>query len=117
MVITILHFSYAGMVARSQLAVLDHNSGLLSGQAQTKAGNLRYKHQFSKVSGSWVVKKITAEKNRSYATDLVEEVQYLVVNENEIEKPSIEDTPENIALVEKPNKKDTIENATTRFSL
>ena len=36
-----LHFSYEDMIARSQLAVLDFNSGVGLCQAQTEGGDLR----------------------------------------------------------------------------
>ena len=61
-----LHFSYEGMIARSQLAVLDFNSGVGLGQAETSQGKLQYKQQFSRVTQTWVVKKITGKKNRLY---------------------------------------------------
>lgn len=60
-----LHFSYSGMVARSQLAVLDHNASTSSKHAQTKDGKLRFKHQYSKVSGASVVKKNLTKKVRA----------------------------------------------------
>ena len=45
-----LHFSYKGMIAFSQLAVLDFNAGVGLKQAGTKLGELRSKQQFSKVA-------------------------------------------------------------------
>ena len=59
-----LHFSYEGMIARSQLAVLDFNSGVGLGQAETSQGKLQYKQQFSRVTQTWVVKKITGKKKQ-----------------------------------------------------
>ena len=53
---TRLHFSYSGMIARAQLVVLDFNSGVGLEQSNNKQGDLRYKHQFSKITQSWVVK-------------------------------------------------------------
>jgi hypothetical protein len=44
-----LHFSYTGMIARSQLAVLDFNSGVGLVQAETKDGKPRFKLLFTKV--------------------------------------------------------------------
>ena len=52
-----LHFSYDGMIARAQLAALDFNSGVGLDQARNKKGELRYKHQFSKITQSWGCKK------------------------------------------------------------
>ena len=51
-----LHFSYNDVVARAQLAALDFNSGVGLDQARNKKGELRYKHQFSKITQSWVAK-------------------------------------------------------------
>ena len=45
-----LHFSYEGMIACSQLVVLDFNPGDGLKQAETKLGELRFKQQFSKVT-------------------------------------------------------------------
>ena len=43
-----LHFTLEGMMARTQLAVLDYNCGSCSTQAETKDGKQRYKQIFSK---------------------------------------------------------------------
>ena len=63
------------MVARSQLAVLDFNSGH-STHAKNKQGDLRYKQQFSEVTQSWVVKKISEKKDYSYKEYLMDEAFY-----------------------------------------
>jgi len=57
-----LHFLYPGIIARSQLAVLDFNSGVGLAQSKNRQRNLRFKHQFSKVTQSWVVKKIPKKR-------------------------------------------------------
>ena len=95
-----LHFSYEGMIARSQLAVLDFNSGVGLCQAQTEGGDLRYKQQFSKVTQSWVVKKMASKKDKLFLTHLMCEVEHLRTN---------------IALTEKPDKKESIGVMRTRF--
>ena len=61
-----LHFSMHGMIARTQLAVLDFNSGAENEQQKTKDGVLCYKQVFSRVTQSWVVKKVTKKKQREY---------------------------------------------------
>ena len=48
------HFSYLGMICRTQLAALDHNSGVP--QAKTKEGVLRYRLAFPKQAVKWVPK-------------------------------------------------------------
>ena len=59
-----LHFSYPGMIARAQLVVLGFNSGAGLAHRKNKQGDLQYKHQFSKITQSWVVKKYTKGKKR-----------------------------------------------------
>ena len=57
-----LHLSYEGMIACSQLVVLDFNEGVGLKQAETKLGELRFKQQLSKVTQSWVAKKLCQTK-------------------------------------------------------
>jgi len=46
------------MIARTQLAIMDFNCCADNVQAMTKDGTLRYKQVFSRVTQSWVVKKV-----------------------------------------------------------
>ena len=51
------------MIARTQLAVMDFNSGADDKQLATKQdGTFRFKQVFSKVTQTWVVKKIKEKK-------------------------------------------------------
>lgn len=59
------HFSYQGMICRTQLAALDHNSGAFCKQARTKKGLLRYYLAFPKQGKSWVAKPIKCHKTNS----------------------------------------------------
>ena len=59
-----LNFSYLVMIARAQLAVLDFNSGVGLAHRKNKQGDIKYKHQFSKITQSWVVTKICERKKR-----------------------------------------------------
>ena len=65
------------MVARSQLAVMDHNSSIGLNQDKTKTGEKRFKLAFSKVTQAWVVKPIKEKKDKTYLKYLLEEVFYL----------------------------------------
>ena len=65
------HFSYTGMYARSQLAILDFNSGSHLEQAKTKAGNKRYNVSFSKITKTWSAKPIKEKKNTYIFTKMV----------------------------------------------
>ena len=46
-----------GMIAISQIGVLDFNCGVGLCQAKTKFRKLRYKQQFSRITQSWVIQK------------------------------------------------------------
>ena len=112
-----LHFGYNGMIARSQLAMLDYNAGVNLGQAQTKLGQLRYKQSYSKVINSWCVKKIAAEKPREYIDKLLDITVNLKLSGDVCELPKTKVVPNYIAPIEKPPKQEAIENMRTRFLL
>ena len=59
-----LKFSYEGMYARTQLAVLDHNSNLDRRQAVTKNNEARSNTQFSKATNKWAPKRVMEPKSR-----------------------------------------------------
>ena len=110
-----LCFSYEGMVARTQLAVMDHNSSVGLGQAQTKSGEKRFKLSFSRVTQSWVTKKITEPKDKSYINNLLDEVIYLRTSGETYSTPKLPKPPKNIATETKPDKKEAIKNSRSRF--
>ena len=70
-----IFFTYDAMVARNQIAVLDHNSGLDRDQAKTKDGKLRHKSQWSKVTDRHVPKKIMDKKERKYVEEIINEIR------------------------------------------
>ena len=72
------HYSYQGMVARTQLAALDNNANTGRSQALIKsgerAGEARYKLCFPKANKRWVVKPINEKKSYQFLSDLLSEV-------------------------------------------
>ena len=56
------HFSYLGMICRTQLAAPNHNSGVSLSQAKTKESVLRYSLGFPKQAVKWVTKKRKSKK-------------------------------------------------------
>ena len=100
-----LHFSYEGMIACSQLDVLDFNTGAGLKQAETKLGEIKFKQQFSKVAQLWVAKKIISKKDKTY---LMDEVVHLKLSKEEYPIPAPGNVPKNIALVDKPDKNQSI---------
>ena len=110
-----LHFSPHGMIARTQLAVLDYNCGADCSQATTADGALRYKQSFSKVTQGWVVKKIPEKKDRKYLDRLIYETEKAEVDKDGRNLPQLGDIRQYIAPIEKPDKIEAIKNMRTRF--
>ena len=116
------HFSYNGMVARTQLAALDHNANTGRQQATVSRGanqgELQYKVVFPKNTKEWVAKPIF-EKTTNYhlkpMLNAIVERKCLKPQERSatVTAPHI---PENIASKPRPPKADVIVNLTSRFS-
>ena len=106
-------FSYEGMYARTQVAIMDHNSGVGRSQAVTKRGKVRFKTVYTKVSAPWVAKKIMEDKDKSY----IREILFTIweVTEKKLSGPELEAVPKHIAPVSNPGKEAVIQAHTTRF--
>ena len=69
------HFCYNGMVARTQLAILDHNANVGRSHAKVKKGLKQGDKRFNIVCGkqrkNWVAKVI---KTHSYVEDMMNDV-------------------------------------------
>ena len=76
-----IHFSRAGMEARTQLAALDHNFNVGRHQAKTTSGELLYKSQFSRHKGYYVAKKVYVEKSYDFVGQLMNNVQQARLSE------------------------------------
>lgn len=101
-----IYFSLLGMIARTQLAVLDFNNNSNRSQATRKDGALRYKQIFSRVTQNWVVKKIVADKRSKYLEELM--VLISTTSSSDLENlplPDVPFIPENIAPLEKAKKR------------
>ena len=104
------------MIALAQLTVLDFNAGFGLKQAETKL-ELRFKKQFSKVVQSLVAKKIISKKGKVYLNHLMDEVVQRQLSKEEYPIPAPKNVRKNIALVETPDKKQSINTMRTRFSV
>ena len=60
-----LHFLLYSMIARTLLAVMDFNSGAEDKQATKQDCTFHFKQVFSKVTQTWVVKKIKEKKKKN----------------------------------------------------
>ena len=111
-----LHFSFYGMIARTQLAILHFNQAMKAGHAITNNNIPRYKLQFSKVSQAYVVKAIRKPPEKIYIDDLMSEVVNLTKFEDHIiNLPILPDIPQSASATEKPDKNDMIKQKRTRF--
>ena len=110
-----LKFSYEGMYARTQLAVMDHNSNLSRKQALTKNNEPRSKVNFSKVTTNWAPKKVLEPKSRMYITEIVDEISKLKVSPTEI-NDKLEEIPKNIATTPNPGKEKVLALHKSRFT-
>ena len=109
------HFSYSGMLARSQLAIMDFNKGLDLKQAKTKEGADRYNVISSKITKNWTAKPIKEEKDRTYLRNMVKQTIELVRSKKSLPAPAIPNLPKNIAPTPKPDKQEVIQNQKSRF--
>ena len=109
------HFSYAGMLTRSQLAIMDFNEGSNLEQATTEKGEKRFNVQFSKVTENWSSKPVKKEKNRSYLHQMIKETIECASKNECLETLVIINLPKNIASVSKPEKSLIIQNQISRF--
>ena len=110
-----LHFGIEGMIARSELAVLDHYAGTECRHAKTLDDEYPHKLSFSKVTQNWVVKKIPEKKDKSYLRELM--TKTLEAREEKKASKSITpgSVPQYLASKEKLDKAEAVKNKRTRF--
>ena len=109
-----LSFSYKGLYARTQLAVLDHNSGIARKQATKKDGTPRVKTQFTKITDQWVAKNIRERKDKTYVIDILNEIKH--PSEASIrENKKMEEIPQNIAPSENPGREELLKQRLSSF--
>ena len=105
------HLCYNGMVARTQLAVLDHNANVSRSQAEVKKGSnqgeKRFKIVCSKQRKNWVAKEIKMPKSYSYVEGMMNNVILCKKGKKFKYKPKIQ--AKCIAPTPKPPKHDIIE--------
>ena len=114
-----VHFSYNGMVARTQLAILDHNANTTRSQAKVKKGacpgEKRYKLLCAKQRKNWVVKEIKTPKSYSYIEGMMDDVILCQKGKKFPYGPT--ERAKNIAPTPKPCKLDIIEKHRSRSGM
>ncbi len=111
------HFSYNGMVARTQLAVLDHNSNVHRKQAVIqkgeKKGERRYNVVCPKQRNKWVAKPIKEPKSYEYINSMMKDVLKIKEGKKMKYKPVAQ--AQNISTIPKPPKQEVIAQHKTRM--
>ena len=102
------------MIARTELAILHFNSIATGPYATNKLGLQVYKHQYSKITNSWVVKRVKKKSDKEYVRELLKEVVWLKESNEQVPLPLI-DVPKNIAPIEKADKEYSIQSMKSRF--
>ena len=105
-----LHFSFYGMIARTQMAV-HFNEAMKCQQALTKDRVPRCKLQYSKLSKTYVAKPIKTAPEKVYIEDLRSQVVQ-ITTEPDTSKPKLPNLPD---IVDKPEKEEVINKSYTRF--
>ena len=100
------------MIARTQLAILHFNSIINAEQAVTKDGVPKFKFQFSKLSKTYVVKKINNVPERKYVNDLMDTALASLSSGHINPLPK---TPQFDDPISKPSKEEVIRLQKSRF--
>ena len=104
------------MIARTQLAILDFNSGSNLNQATTKEGKKRYNTSFSKMTATWSAKPIKEKKSDGVFQKLIFRTEDLVFKNLELPIPKIPTLLANVGFTPKPKKEDVTTTQISRFS-
>ena len=68
-------FTYEGMIARTQLPILDHNCGVSRKQILDEQGVGKINTQYTKVTAHYVAKKVMEPKDKNYIKEIIDEVK------------------------------------------
>ena len=109
------HFCYKGMVGRSQLAALDHNSGTGREQTVSSSDVRRYRYVYPKGMNDWVVKPVFEKKTKPHVAEMLHAVLESRALGNEPEQLEVPQLPKNIAPVPWPPKEELLARHASRF--
>ena len=102
-------FSYPVMIASAHLAVPYFNSKVGLAHHKNKQGDLQYKHKFSKISQSWVVKKVYENKEKkTYKNHIMHDIKHLQMTSTRYEMSILANAPNYVGGIEKLEKAQTI---------
>ncbi|XP_064635784.1 uncharacterized protein LOC135492965 [Lineus longissimus] len=102
------HFSYKGMVARTQLVALDHNEHSERKQITNKSGKPRYYHSCPKGRDHLVAKNVKEQKDYAYLPKMMTAVVEHVMSGTK-PTPVLEPIlPQRITSVERPDLEESL---------
>ncbi|XP_033096850.1 uncharacterized protein LOC117101089 [Anneissia japonica] len=114
-----LHFPYKSMLARTQLAAIDHNSHIGRGQMVASKGpnkgSLMYSQAYSKMCKSWSVRPVFEKKTYSFVSVLMDRVVKCKRDGLSLPPCAVPTLPANIAPIPKPQKSQAILRHSSRF--
>jgi len=106
------HFSYKGMLARTQLAAIDNNENVGRAQAVVRRGDncgeARYRKCFPKAHKRWVVKTILQAKTYAFLPELQKKVLQSCEDRSAASMELDVNLPQNIACKPAPDKTELI---------
>ncbi len=110
-------FSYKGMLIRTELAVLDHNSNCERKQATRTDGEPQFKIVCPKRTKEWIPKPIMGGKSHNWRLNIAKQVLKLKNgNAEKINIPVPENLPANIADTPRPSKEEILQKHRSRFA-
>ena len=110
------HFSFRGMLARTQLTALDQNAHAGRQQAVASSGEHRYKISFPKPQKQWVIKPIKEKKYHNHIHELMGDlVDTCLKGGEEAQEPAGRNLPPNIAPTPAPSKEQLLLRHRSRF--
>ena len=103
-----LHFNYAGMQTRLQLAAMDHNYNVDRKLAKDKEGNPLVRQAYTKAKKQWILRNVYEGKEYSYLSDIMRHIvqrrEDASVKMDDIScQISLPTLKSNIAVTEKPS--------------
>ena len=110
-------YSYSGMIARTALAVIDHNSNVNRPQAVRKDGEPRTRSECDRGGTKWYSREVLVAKDTSWMDEIAKETILCVESRTipNVELPGLENIPVNQSKVVKPEKSVLVAKHQTRL--
>ena len=98
------------MIARTQLAILNHNCGVSQKQNLDDQGEGKINTQYTKVTAHYVAKKVMEPKYKNYIKEIIDEVKSFKYSEKQATSKAT------IASIPNPGEESVKKSQITRFA-